>query len=62
MPSDKSDDAYIWDIVDAAKAIQGFVAGKTFAEYESNRMFRRAVERELEIIGEASRHLSDTFL
>lgn len=61
MPAEKSDDAYLWDIVDAAKAINTFVAGRKFADYEHNRMLRRAVERELEIIGEAARHLSESF-
>lgn len=61
MPAEKSDDAYLWDIVDAANAIRGFVAGRTFADYEATRMFRRAVERELEILGEAARHLSESF-
>jgi uncharacterized protein with HEPN domain len=41
------------DVADSGRTIQGWCAGRTFAEYESGRQFRRAVEREFEIIGEA---------
>jgi len=61
MPREHGDAAYLWDIIDAAKAITSFVAGKTFTDYEANRMLRRAVEREVEIIGEAANHLSAAF-
>jgi len=61
MPPEKSDESYLWDILDAANAIRGFVAGRSFVDYERDRMMRRAVERELEIIGEAARHLTAEF-
>ncbi len=41
------------DALDACHAIQSFVAGRTFSEYEQNSMLRSAVERQFEIIGEA---------
>ncbi len=41
------------DALDACHAIQDFVAGRTFADYERNLMLRSAVERQFEIIGEA---------
>lgn len=62
MSREKVDAAFLWDILDAAQAITSFVAGKTFADYEADRMLRRAVEREVEIIGEAANHLSAAFL
>lgn len=37
----------------ACDAIQQFVADVEFADYQSDLMFRSAVERQLEIIGEA---------
>ena len=61
MPPEDADAAYLWDIIDAGQAITAFIAGKTFAECEADRMLRRAVEREVEIIGEAARHLSTAF-
>ena len=46
---------------DAAKAIQEFISGKTFHHYEHDRMLRGAVERHLEIIGEAANRVSIDF-
>jgi uncharacterized protein with HEPN domain len=61
MRPEKSDLGFLWDIWDAAKAIQEFVAGKTFHHYLQDRMLRGAVERHLEIIGEAANRVSPTF-
>ncbi len=44
------------DALEACRAIQGFVAGRTFADYERDLMLRSAVERQFEIIGEALNH------
>ena len=46
------------DAVEAGRSIQARCAGRTFAEYEGDRWFRRTVEREFEIIGEALNRLS----
>lgn len=59
MPLDVKDAARLWDMLDAARAIEEFVGGSTFEEYLSNRMMRGAVERRLEIIGEAARRVSE---
>lgn len=48
-------------MLDAAMAIQSFVTGKTFHNYVNERMLRGAVERHLEIIGEAAKGVSKTF-
>jgi uncharacterized protein with HEPN domain len=45
----------------AAQAIVDFTAGASLETYRRDRMLRRAVERELEIIGEAARRLSEAF-
>jgi uncharacterized protein with HEPN domain len=37
--------AFLWDVRDAALAIQGFVAGMDAAAYEANAMAQAAVER-----------------
>jgi uncharacterized protein with HEPN domain len=43
----------LFDVVDSGDSIIDWTEGKTFADYETDRQFRRAVEREFEIIGEA---------
>ena len=55
------DAAWLLDMLNAAQAVVSFVAGRTFEQYESELMLRSAVERQIEIIGEAARGLSDSF-
>src|SRR5262245_7213039 len=45
----------------AAQAVQSFVAGRTFEDFQSNLLLRSAVERQIEIIGEAARGISEPF-
>ena len=59
-PEDR-DAAYLWDMLDAAKTVQLFVAGVAFHQYEKDRKLQLAVERAIEIIGEAARNLSEQF-
>lgn len=40
------------DAVEAARHLERFVAGRTFAEFSGDDMVRAAVERKFEIIGE----------
>ena len=44
---------YLWDMQQADSHIVQFTAGRTFADYVADVMFRSAVERQFEIIGEA---------
>jgi uncharacterized protein with HEPN domain len=60
MPLEERDKAYLWDMLDASQAIEEFVRGKKYEEYLSNRMLRSAVERNIEIIGEAARRTSES--
>ncbi len=65
MPRDHNDPsrdaAWLIDMLDAARAVSTFVAGRTFEQYDADLYFRSAVERQIEIIGEAARGLSDEF-
>ncbi|TAK99280.1 MAG: DUF86 domain-containing protein [Verrucomicrobia bacterium] len=47
----------LFDVLDSGRAIREWCAGRSFDEYFSDRKFRRAVEREFEIIGEALHRL-----
>jgi uncharacterized protein with HEPN domain len=46
---------------DAAKAVREFVLSRSYKDYQMDRMLRSAVERNIEIIGEAARHVSDAY-
>jgi uncharacterized protein with HEPN domain len=61
MPVDIKDAARLNDIVKAAEAIASFINGQTEADYNANLLLRSAVERQVEIVGEAARALSQTF-
>lgn len=53
------DDAYLLDILTAAKLAMRYVAGKNQADFLADTQCQDAVIRRIEIIGEASRRLSD---
>ena len=45
-------------MLEAAKLVLAFVAGRTFQDLLTDALFRSAVERQFEILGEASSHIS----
>jgi uncharacterized protein with HEPN domain len=49
---------YLYDIAQAVARALDFVAGKSFAAYDADLMLRSAVERQLEIVGEALTQLA----
>lgn len=59
MPLDEADLKYLWDMLAAARECAGYVAGLSREEYLSNMLVRRAVERTVEIVGEAARKVSE---
>jgi uncharacterized protein with HEPN domain len=61
MPLEERDAAYLWEILQACDAIQRFVLGKSIDQYMKDDLLQAAVERKIEIIGEASRKISDSF-
>ncbi|MGJ3251915.1 MAG: HepT-like ribonuclease domain-containing protein [Elainellaceae cyanobacterium] len=61
MVSNKRDAASLWDMVQAIRDLQAFTAGLSYENYISNLMVQRAVERQLEILGEAARRVSQDF-
>ena len=49
---------YLHDIKVSIESINSYLGGnRNFSEYQNNKMLRRAVEREFEIIGEAMKML-----
>jgi uncharacterized protein with HEPN domain len=50
---------YLLDVLEAARLLQMFVEGVDWETFENDLMRRAAVMRQLEIIGEAARRLSE---
>jgi uncharacterized protein with HEPN domain len=61
MPREPRDAAHLWDIVEMSRNIDEFTAGVKAHEYLADRKLQLAIERAIEIIGEAARHVSDAF-
>jgi len=55
----KDDKVYLSHILDAIEKIETYLTGQTYESFATNNMIIDAVVRELEIIGEATNHLSD---
>ena len=58
----ESDLTYLRHILDAIEKIERYIAGTDYEAFCANDMMVDAVVRELEIIGEAAKHLSRGFL
>jgi uncharacterized protein with HEPN domain len=58
MKPEKRDDAYLWDMLDAAREARDLIGGLGYDELMSKRVVRLALERLLEITGEAARNVS----
>jgi uncharacterized protein with HEPN domain len=51
-------DKYLYDILESIESIYHYLGNKrNFFEYEKNKLLRRAIEREFEIIGEATNRI-----
>ena len=61
MHLDDKDAGYLWDMLDSAKTINDFVSGVSFSQYMQDRQLQLAVERSIEIIGEAARRITKVF-
>jgi uncharacterized protein with HEPN domain len=61
MRPEERDPGYVWDMLDAARSVREFTTGVAEDEYLADRKLQLAVERALEIIGEAARLVSPPF-
>ncbi|MEW6658623.1 MAG: DUF86 domain-containing protein [Thermodesulfobacteriota bacterium] len=55
------DDAYLLDMLLAARRIQKYAQGYDFKRFEDNELLKDAVMRRIQIIGEAARKVSTEF-
>ena len=61
MQPNETDAGYLWDMIEAARAIQRFVASLRPEQYLGDEITQAAVERKIEILGEAARKVSEPF-
>ncbi len=61
MPPNNRDAGYLWDMLQAARRLQEFTAGVSYQTYLESILLQSAVERQLEILGEAARRMSEAF-
>ena len=61
MPPTGRDAAFLWEMLSFAREAQTVVAGVTDHDYLKDRLRQLALERAVEIIGEAARKVSDEF-
>lgn len=55
----KEDKVYLQHILEAIEKIQSYLSAKSFEDFEREFLLQDGMIRQLEIIGEASRHISE---
>jgi uncharacterized protein with HEPN domain len=60
-PRRKGDEAWLWDMLQASREAALFVRDRSQPDFDHDLLLRRAVERVVEIIGEAARKVSEPF-
>ena len=61
MRPEERDAAHVWDMLSAARLSRELLEGVTREAYLRERMRQLALERTLELLGEAARRVSDAF-
>ena len=61
MRPNERDAAYLWDMLEAAKNVHDFTRNLAFHHYQQDKKLKLAVERSIEIIGEAASKVSREF-
>jgi uncharacterized protein with HEPN domain len=61
MPPLDHDVAYLWVMRESAQLALEFTRGESLASFSNDKKLRSAVEKQLEIIGEAARRVSVEF-
>jgi len=61
MQPDDRDAAHVWDMLQVVEEMEEMIGDSDLAAFLGNRMLMRAIERNLEIVGEAARRVSSDF-
>ncbi len=59
MRPEERDLSLIWDMLEAAKDVVSFTQDVKFIDFEMDKKLRYAVERQILVIGEAAKHISE---
>jgi uncharacterized protein with HEPN domain len=55
----RNDKLYVYDIEKCCEKVENYISGITYEQFLNNPMLQDALVRNLEIIGEASKNLSE---
>ncbi len=61
MQPDERDAAYLWDMLQICEEIADLLKEHDEAAFHDNRLLQRAIERDVELVGETARTLSQVF-
>ena len=61
MRPENADLGWLWDMLMAARYVTEFIQERTLEDYQTNALLRSAVERQIEIMGEAAGRVSAEF-
>jgi uncharacterized protein with HEPN domain len=61
MRPEQRNASYLWDMLEAARAVLELTQGITLSEYSGDKLRYLAVERAIQIIGEAANRVSPAF-
>lgn len=61
MRPEERDPAHLWDMLEAAREVDEMLAHRDMAAFLDDRVLLRAIERGVEIIGEAARRVSTAY-
>ena len=59
MQFNENDKSYLWDMLDASKDVLEFIKNMSYIDFENLKIVRFAVERQLLVVGEAAKHISE---
>jgi uncharacterized protein with HEPN domain len=62
MQPEERDAAYLWDMLQAAREVEALAENRDLADFLKDRVLLRALERCIEIIGEAARRVSTSYM
>ena len=61
MRPDEHDAALLWDMLEYSRILGRITVGISYFQYQQNRTLQLAVERAVEVVGEAARRVSPAF-